>query len=209
MSIYLTLSALLCATLVSSQGISTEGTCGTLDNSLKTNLDHVFDNLPEEYVDTEIAGTELLLPKLILEKAVLSGLNNLQPNRPYHAFCKGGTKHVLVTLRSAKPLEYRATWSFCDVQNGTITTIAGIAQYEAEIAVANSSENSKPRLTLSRLTPVVLESLSVEARYLGPLYSTAITLVGYLLTGFVRLFWVDVASLNVHEVLVEQLSKMS
>lgn len=197
------LTALLCVTVVATLGISTEGNCGSLDTGVKERLDKVLNELPDEYVDASSEGKETTLPKLVLGKMSLTGLSRLQVNSPYEVFCREDLKIILFTLSSRAPLRFRLPWSLCNAQNGTLTSAAGHVQYEGEIIV---SGNRSSDVTLNRFTPVVTESIETYLYPFDPAVNFAVTILSQVLAGPVRLFWVDVMSLQVKDAIRAALS---
>lgn len=201
-----TLIVLLCAAMVPSLDISTEGDCGILDGQTKAALDKALNHLPSEYVDSKFDGRDFVVPKLVFGKTSLTGLDHLKVDRPYHVFCRGDDKLVHFSLRTPSVLRFVIPWEFCSAHNGTLRTTAGLVEYDGEVQVQTSG-SPKPILLLNRLTPKVLERIDVDVRRIDPVVEGIFAVLGHILAGPVRLFWVDVVSERVKDALKAALSE--
>ncbi|EEC16053.1 hypothetical protein IscW_ISCW012643 [Ixodes scapularis] len=96
----------------------------------------------------------------------LTGLNKLEPDRPYQTFCKGGQRVILFSVAAA------------------------LVRLEGQIKIDKALE-PRPVWWMSNLTPVVLEELSVELGGPGGGGRAVAAVMDHLLAGSLRKFWVN------------------
>ncbi|KAG0442431.1 hypothetical protein HPB47_015711 [Ixodes persulcatus] len=168
--------------------------CPTLEDDWEATLDSLFCSLPEEYIGAKLLEEKpsevvQILPGLLLGYMTLTGLNKLEPDRPYQTFCKGGQRIILFSVTATSPLRLSIPWVSCAGTNGTVGSVAKLVRLEGQIKVDKALE-PRPVWWMSNLTPVVLEELSVELGGPGGGGRVVAAVMDHLLAGSVRKFWV-------------------
>ncbi|CAN7938771.1 unnamed protein product [Ixodes hexagonus] len=96
----------------------------------------------------------------------VTGLNKLEPDRPYQTFCKGGLRVILFSV---------------------------LVRFEGQIKV-NKLYRAAPNWYIPKLSPVVLEEISVELEGPGGAGESFFEVFGYLFSGALRSLWAYFAS---------------
>lgn len=188
--------------LVTAQNTVDVDDCDVLDKDVRKTLDTLFSRLPAAYPVTITDGVEVLVPKLVQGNSTIFGLNHLQPDRPYQAFCKGDEAFVYFSLLSAVPLKMTIPWNFCSEHNGTFSMSVGLARYEGHFVVTRSPEG-RPLLRLERFIPTLLEGISLKLGGVPSGFGKAVEILGLVLAEPVRLVWLEWVSLHIRIALTE------
>ncbi|CAN8009270.1 unnamed protein product [Ixodes pacificus] len=202
------LVTILCISAVSSREIVKLERCDVPDKALlDQKLDKLFSQLPEEYVVPNTGG-DFLIPKAIfLGNTTIRGLDRLEPDRPYKTYCRGQDKITLFSLRSRYPMRVDIPWSLCSGHNGTVVSHAGTVRYEGELVTSKSVDGGTSS-RIENLSTVQLESYDVGFRGAGNTADTAVSIIGHMFSGPVRLYWVEQANRNVWRALSDALEAM-
>ncbi|CAN7938769.1 unnamed protein product [Ixodes hexagonus] len=186
------LVALLVASIGSPLRVAPTGSCPEPAANWEAALDTTFYSLPERYLGN-LYGREKFefLPGLFLGNATFTGLDGLQPDRPYQTFCRDNQRVILYSLRSTSPIRMTVPWRLCTGSSGTVGTVGRLVRFEGTITITGTQYAIEP------VVPVLLERVSVELLGLGDVMNTVGLCLGHLLSGPVRLFWVDLVSTHV------------
>lgn len=198
---------LLLVGLVSAQNTVEIDDCDVLDKNVKKALDKLFSRLPAVYTAPERDGEEYIFPTLFKGKSTITGLNHLQSDRPYQAFCRGHDSVVHFSVMSTLPLEMTAPWSLCGRFNGSFSISAKIARYEGNFVVTKSPEG-RPLLSLTSFIPTLLEWITLGIGGVSYNWDKVSEVLGHVFSGPVRLIWVDSVTSHIRTALVETLSTL-
>lgn len=190
------LVALLVFLTSSALRVAPTGRCPQPGSDWEAKLDTMFYSLPERHLGSlhEKENFEFL-PGVFLGNATFTGLDGLQPDRPYKSFCRDNQRVILYSLRSTSPIRMTVPWRLCAGSSGTIGTVARLVRFEGIITVTPAGN------TLEPVVPVLLERVSLELEGLGDTVGTVGMVLGHLLPGPLRLFWVDLVSTHITQAL--------
>lgn len=192
-SVVILLSLSMCFAL----RVAPTGRCPQPDANWEAKLDTTFYSLPERYVGNLHNNANFqVLPGVFMGNATFTGLDGLQPDRPYQTFCRDNQRVILYSLRSTSPIRMTVPWRLCTAgYSGTIGTVARLVRFEGTITITGS------QYTIEPVVPVLLERVEAELVGLGDVMNFVGLFLGHLLSGPVRLFWVDLVSTHITQAL--------
>ncbi|KAM7289115.1 uncharacterized protein ISCGN_029249 [Ixodes scapularis] len=189
MTFLVTFLTLLCFNLVLTEDLPKSERCDVPDKAqLEDKLDKLIRNLPDEYVANQ-TKVEILPRAIFLEEGTLFGLNLLQQDRPYKTFCRGKDTVTVFSVRSRFSLRIDIPWKLCSGHNGTITSQANLVRFEGELVTTKADSGTEYKIR--NVIPVVMEGLHIGMNGGGDIVYGISNALGVILSGLVRVLWVQ------------------
>ncbi|XP_042144574.1 uncharacterized protein LOC121834820 [Ixodes scapularis] len=189
MAFLATFLTLLCFNLVLTEDFSKPEHCDVPDKAqLEDKLDKLIRNLPQEHVANQ-TKLEILPRAIFLEEGTLYGLDRLEQDIPYKTFCHGKDTVTVFSVRSRYPLRMHIPWSLCSGHNGTIISHAPLVRFEGELVTTKTDSGTEYRI--KNVVPVVLEGLYIGMIGGGDIVAAVAGVLGLILSGLVRVLWVQ------------------
>ncbi|KAM7289117.1 uncharacterized protein LOC120839556 [Ixodes scapularis] len=189
MAFLATFLTLLCFNLVLTEDLPKPEHCDVPDKAqLEDKLDKLIRNLPHEHVANQ-TKLEILPRAIFLEEGTLYGLDLLEQDRPYKTFCRGKDTVTVFSVRSRFSMRMRIPWSLCSGHNGTIISNAHFVRFEGELVTTKTDSGTEYRI--KNVIPVVLEGLYFGMIGGGDIVYAISSALGFILSGLVRVLWVQ------------------
>ncbi|XP_029835680.2 uncharacterized protein LOC121832888 [Ixodes scapularis] len=202
-----TFLTLLCFNLVLSEDLPKSEPCDVPDKAqLEDKLDKLIQNLPKELVSNE-TKVEILRGAIFLEEGTLFGLHLLKRDRPYKTFCRGNDTVTVFSLRSKYPVRMQVPWSLCSGHNGTLTSNAHLVRFEGELVASKTDSGTEYRI--QNVFPVVLEGLYFGMNGGGDIVYAIASALGFILSGLVRVLWVQIITPFVQDAFQQALNELN
>uniref|UniRef100_A0A6B0V338 Putative secreted protein n=1 Tax=Ixodes ricinus TaxID=34613 RepID=A0A6B0V338_IXORI len=181
--------AILCFNLVLTEALPKSEHCDVPDKArLEDKLDKLIRNLPREHVANQ-AKMEILPGGIFLEEGTLYGLDPLQQDRPYKTFCRGKDTVTVFSVRSRFTMRMQIPWRLCSGHNGTITSHASLVRFEGELVTTKTDNGTEYKI--KNVMPVILEGLYIGMSGGGDILYAITSALGFILSGLVRILWLQ------------------
>lgn len=148
--------------------------------------------IPAEHVFPHAAGDSRKhdwIPGFTLGELTMTGLSNLARYGTVKAYCKEGKPHVSVNLLARSPLKMSVPWKYCGGKSGVVSTQANVIKLCIGFDVEEI--DGKVAIRPTRVSPKWIESVDVKLDGAGDVMKTTTSIVGKLLTPFVKDFWIE------------------
>lgn len=189
MAFLVTLLTLLCFNLVLTEDLPKSEHCDVPDKAqLEDKLDKLIRNLPKEHVANQ-TKVEILPRAIFLGEGTLYGLDHLEQDRPYKTFCRGKDTVTVFSVRARFSMRIHIPWSLCSGHNGTIISNAQLVRFEGELVTRKTDSGTE--YGIKNVIPVVLEGLYIAMNGGGDIVSGVASALGFILSGLVRVLWVE------------------
>ncbi|CAN8009268.1 unnamed protein product [Ixodes pacificus] len=189
MAFLVTFLTLLCFNLALTEDLPKSEHCDVPDKAqLEDKLDKLIRNLPREHVANQ-TKLEILPRAIFLEEGTLYGLDLLQQDRPYKTFCRGKDTVTVFSVSSRFSMRMQIPWSLCSGHNGTIVSHAHLVRFEGELVTTKTDSGTEHKI--KNVIPVVLEGLYIGMNGGGDIVSGIASALGFILSGLVRVLWVQ------------------
>ncbi|CAN8031680.1 unnamed protein product [Ixodes persulcatus] len=184
-----TFLTLLCFNLVLTEDLPKSEHCDVPDKTqLEDKLDKLIRNLPKEHVANQ-TKTEILPRAIFLGEGTLYGLDLLKQDRPYKTFCRGKDTVTVFSVSARYSMRMHIPWSLCSGQNGTFLSNAQLVRFEGELVTTKTDSGTEYRI--KNVIPVVLEGVYIGLNGGGDIVSTIASALSFILSGLVRVLWVQ------------------
>ncbi|XP_077536504.1 uncharacterized protein LOC144148858 [Haemaphysalis longicornis] len=140
-----------------------------------------------------------MLPGFTFGDITLSGLSNLKRYGPVKVYCKEGKPHVSVSMEAESPLKTSIPWKHCGGKSGTVGTQANVVKLCIGFDV--EEVDGKVALRPSRVSPKWIDSVDVHLDGAGYMMKKAASVMGKLLTPFVKDCWIEHLPKKLHKML--------
>ncbi|EEC14413.1 secreted protein, putative [Ixodes scapularis] len=189
MAFLATFLTLLCFNLVLTEDLPKPEHCDVPDKAqLEDKLDKLIRNLPKEHVANQ-TKVEILPRAIFLGEGTLHGLDHLEQDRPYKTFCRGKDTVTVFSVSPRFEMRMRIPWSLCSGHNGTIISHALFVRYEGELVTTKTDSGTEYRI--KNVIPVVMEGLFIAMDGGGDIVYAISSGLGYILSGLLRVLWVQ------------------
>nr|XP_037274755.1 uncharacterized protein LOC119167386 [Rhipicephalus microplus] len=182
--------------------------CRIPDEDLEVLTERFLAQMPNEYIfrrgsNNSSKGNEVL-PGITTGETTLTGLSHLERYGTLRVYCKNAKPRVDVSLVSRAPLKISIPWKYCGGKSGVVATHANHVKVCINFEVDEVENNVTLRPV--RVSPKWIETLDVKVEGAGDTVQTVASILGKIMSAFVKDFWIENLPWRMHKVL-EQIRK--
>ncbi|XP_029835677.3 uncharacterized protein LOC115319807 [Ixodes scapularis] len=207
MAFLVTFLTVLCFNLVLTEDFPKSEHCDVPDKAqLEEKLNKLIRNLPKHHF-TNKTKVEILPRAIFLGEGTLYSLDRVEQDRPYKTFCRGTDTITVFSVSYKHQLRMHIPWRLCSGHNGTIFFNADLVRFEGELVTRKTDAGTEYRI--KNVMPVVLEDLTLGLSGGGDTVSVIAYALGFMLSGLLRIQWVQGITPVVENAFQQALSELN
>ncbi|KAL1469823.1 hypothetical protein MTO96_040850 [Rhipicephalus appendiculatus] len=193
---------------IETMDVELEDKCRIPDEDWEVLTERFLAQMPNEYIfprgSTNSSKGNEVLPGITRGETTLTGLSHMKRCGAIRAYCKNGKPRVDITMVARAPLKISMPWKYCGGKSGVVATQAKHVKVCVNFEVDEIENNVTVRPV--RVSPKWMETMDVELEGAGDTVKTVASILGKVMSAFVKDFWIENLPWRIHKVL-EQIRK--